>query len=512
MSASRTKNAARNILFGFVNRFVLLFLPFLTRTLILRLLGATFLGVGTLFSSILSFLSLAELGLDSAIVYTMYRPIAENDGNSICALLKYYKKLYRKIGFIILLIGSALVPFLPILINGTPPESINIYLLYYIYLIESAIGYFFFGYKRCLIVAHQRSDINSNINSILSLVIQSSKILVLYLTNNFYVYAAVPVIGTLLSNLSTAIITNKMYPQYVPRGEIDENVRLGIKKKLVGMLGTRLNSIVVHSADIMIISAFWGLSLTAKYGNYYYIMNSVCGFVAILSSSMTAGIGNKLVTDSSVENYKLFNNLTFMNSWIVGWFSVCLLCLFEPFVELWLGKEMQLGITFVVFFVFYFFIYEIQRTMLSFKTAMGLWHKDQIRPYISMVVNIVLNFLLIHLIGIYGVVISTAIAYFLSLPWINHIIYKNGFPNNNPLENIKNIFVSFLITVIACLLSFIACQCFGNSLSDFLIKIFLCIIIPNVIFFLCYRKRNEFNFFVSRLKLALNRRIIHKKR
>ena len=133
MADSRTKNAVRNIAFGSLNRFVTLVLPFITRTIILYLLGASFLGIGTLFSSILSFLSLAELGLGSAIVYSMYKPIAENDIPAVSALLNFYRNLYRVIGGIILVLGTVLLPAVPFLIKGDAPEGINVYILYYLY-------------------------------------------------------------------------------------------------------------------------------------------------------------------------------------------------------------------------------------------------------------------------------------------------------------------------------------------------------------------------------------------
>lgn len=506
MADSRTKNASRNIFFGVINKFVVLVLPFITRTLVLKLLGASFLGIGTLFTSILSFLSLSQLGLESAIVYIMYKPIAEKDEDRICAILNYYKKFYRIIGLVILFLGTVLVPFLPVLMNGEAPDGINAVILYYIYLTDSVISYFFSGYRRSLIIAHQRSDINSNVHTVVNLLVQFTKIFALYFTKNYYVYAFVPIVGTLIINTTTAIITKKMYPQYFCRGEIDSDTKQQIRKKLTGLFGTKLNSIVIHSADVIVVSAFLGLSMTAKYGNYYYIMNAVCGFVAILFSSLIAGIGNKLVTDSIDENYKLFKNIGFMNSWIIGLCSVFFLCLYEPFMLLWVGKDMQLGIGFVVLFVLYFFIYEIQKTVLSFKDAMGLWNKDKVRPYVSMTVNLGLNLILINFIGIYGIVASTIISFLISLPWVNNILYKNGFPGKRPSENLFRIISDFFISLVACILTYIPCKLLGNGYFALFVRVALCLVIPNFVFFICYRRRPEFNFFIGRLRKIIKSR------
>ena len=496
MTDSRTKNASRNIVFGVINKIVTLVLPFFTRTLVLYLLGASFLGIGTLFTSILSFLSLAELGLGSAVIYAMYKPIAEEDYAKLGALLNYYKKLYRYIGFVILGLGTLIIPFVPFLMKGDAPTGINVYILYFIYLINSVISYFFAGYRQSLLSAYQRSDIISNIATIISLFVQFGQILALYITKNFYVYALVPVTGTLITNGINAYITRKKFPAVRCQGNIEIETRKEIKKKLMGLFGTKLNSIVVHSADIMVISAFLGLTMTAQYGNYYYIMNAICGFIAVFFSSLTAGIGNKLVTDSDKENFLLFENLSFVNAWIVGWCSVCFLCLYEPFMEIWVGQELCLGVPFVICMVGYFFIYEIQRTILTFKDAAGLWNKDKYRPYISMIVNVVSNLALVNLIGIYGIVISTIIAFFISLPWANYVLFKFLF-KQTPIKNIIRILKDFSITCLGCVMTYAACYFIPHGLIWLFLRLIICAIVPNCVFFAFYRKRKEYGFVKS---------------
>lgn len=506
MSGSRTKNAARNIVFGMVNRFVTLVLPFATRTIVLYLLGASYLGIGTLFSSILSFLSLTELGFSSAIIYTMYKPIAEKDYERVGVLLNYYKRLYHFVGFIILAAGTLLLPAVPYLMKGNPPEAINVYVLYYIYLINSVISYFFAGYRQSLLTAHQRSDITSNIVTVVNLIVQFGQILVLYLMRNFYAYAIVPIIGTLTTNFLNMYITKRMYPEVVCAGKIDEATKKSIFKKIGGLFGTKLNSIIVHSADIMVISAFLGLTMTAQYGNYYYIMNAVSGFMGVIYSSLTAGIGNKLVTDSLEDNYSLFKKIAFVNSWLVGFCSICFLCLYEPFMKIWVGDELSLGMPFVLCMVGYFFIYEIQRTILTFKDAAGLWYRDRFRPYVSMIVNVISNFVLVQCLGIYGVVLSTIIAFLISLPWANKVLFANLFENLTDTPPCKNIFAilkSFALTCIAALPTYLICKLCPSSIWGFLLKVAVCCVVPNGIFWLALRKKAEYNYFVEHIRAKI---------
>ncbi len=494
MGESRTKNASRNIIFGFTNRFVVLCLPFVTRTVILYLLGTEYLGIGTLFSSVLSFLSLAELGLGSAIVYSMYKPIAENDISQIGALLNFYKKLYRVIGIIILTIGSLLLPIIPYLMKGGAPANINPYILYYLYLINSVISYFFAGYKQSLLTAHQRSDIISNISTIISIFIQVGQIVLLCVTRSLYTYAIVPICGTVLTNILTAFITKRKYPEIKCCGEISEDTKKELKTKIGGLFGTKLNSIVVHSSDTLIISAFLGLSMTAKYGNYYYVMNAICGFIMVIYSSITAGVGNKLVVDSTEENYRFFKKLNFANAWIVGWCSVCLVCLYEPFIEIWIGNDMKLGMAFVILMALYFYIYMIQRNILAFKDAAGLWNKDWMRPYISMTINVVSNLILVQFVGIYGIVISTIIAFLISLPWVNNVLFKHLFKMSH-LKNLLVVFRDFIITLLITGATYFICNLCAGGFLGLLERLVICAIIPNVIFTIIYFKTEEFRYF-----------------
>lgn len=498
MAESRTKNTSRNILFGVLNKVVMLLLPFVTRTITLYLLGASYLGIGTLFTSILSFLSLAELGLGSAIVYSMYRPIAENDVEKLSALLKYYRRLYRIIGGVILVLGTLLVPAVPFLIKGNPAVDINIYILYYIYLINSVISYFFAGYRQSLLSAYQRSDIKSNISTLVHLFVQFAQIAVLFLTKSFYAYAIIPIVGTLITNVSTAYITKIQYPEIKCRGTLDVETRRAIGKKLGGLIGTKLNSIVVHSADTIVISSFLGLVLTAQYGNYYYIMNAVCGFITVLFSSMTASIGDKIVKDSKEKVYDLFQNLQFVNFWIVGCCSVYFVCLYEPFMKLWVGEELRLGTAFAILMTLYFFVYEIQKTVLTFKDAAGLWHQDQVRPYVSMTLNVVSNLILVQFIGIYGIVVSTILSFLISVPWINKVLFNNLF-HISGIRNIAKIVGMLLLTGAVAGVSFFLCSFCPDGVWGLVLRFLICSIVPNAIFIVLFARSAEFRFLKAKL-------------
>ena len=185
---SRTKNGIRNIGSGIINRILLIVFPFITRTILLYSLGSEYLGLNSLFTSILTVLNLAELGFGSALVFSMYKPIAENDKKKICALLSVYKKIFVTIGILIAILGIAITPFIPKIINGDIPTNANIYILYIIYLSNTVVSYIFFAHKRALLIAYQRNDIVTNINSVISILLYCIQTVILLLYHNYYLY------------------------------------------------------------------------------------------------------------------------------------------------------------------------------------------------------------------------------------------------------------------------------------------------------------------------------------
>ncbi|MFR5992244.1 MAG: lipopolysaccharide biosynthesis protein [Mediterraneibacter faecis] len=339
MKLEKTKNARRNILFGILNKVITMFLPFVVRSVIIYALSAEYLGLNSLFSSILQVLNLTELGFSSAMVYSMYKPIAENDDETICALLNFYRKIYFIIGCIVLSLGLLLLPFLDKLINGDVPDNINIYILYLCYLVNTVLSYMMFAYRSSLLNAHQRTDVISNINTITLGSMYFLQIIVLIATKNYYTYVLMMPAFTILNNLIVAGVSRKYYPQYECKGELDSTLISGIKKQTVGLMVNKICAVSRNSLDNIFVSTFLGLAATAMYGNYYYIMNAIIAILMVVSNGLLAGVGNSIVTESPEKNYSDLNKINFVYMWFAGWCTICLICLYQPFMKLWVGKN-----------------------------------------------------------------------------------------------------------------------------------------------------------------------------
>lgn len=491
----RTKNATRNIMWGVVEKLITILMPFICRTVFIRVLGAEYLGLNSLFTSILQVLSISELGIGTAIVFSMYRPIAEDDEASLCALLSFYKKIYKIIGTIILAAGLAILPILTKLINGTYPNEVNIYFIYLIYLFNTVIGYYLFAYKQALFSAYQRNDLLSKLTTFISFLSNTMQIVLLLIAHNYYAYILVVPTATILTNLSSFYLSNKMYPNIQCRGQITAETKESIKKRIIGLFSFKIYGVVFCSVDTIVISSFLGLMPLAIYNNYYYIQTSILGFLVVLTSSITAGIGNKMITNSVEDNYRDFKNFTFANSWITSWCAVCLLCLYQHFIRAWVGENYLFPFFTMYLMVIYFFLPRLTSMTYTYREAAGLWWEDRFRPLVSTAVNLILNILLVKSIGMNGVIISTLVCtIFINVPWGSYILFKKYF-KRSVREYFGQLFYYLVITNLAGFVTLWICNLLPETGWIILfMKLFICCIVPNVIFFTFYRKREEFKY------------------
>lgn len=496
MQGSRTVNATRNIFWGVIDKVAYILIPFVLRTVFIRVLGAQYLGLNSLFTSILSVLNITELGFGSAISFSMYKPIAHNDNDTICALLSLFKKIYRVVGCTILTLGLLLIPWLSLLIEGEYPADINIYILYLIFLLDTVLGYFLFSYKEVLFLAHQRNDLMSKLSVVINIIGNIVKLIMLVSFKNYYMYIIVGPISIIVRNLLNEHFSRKFFPQIVCRGTVSSEEKGEIKKRVKGLLSYKIYGTILNSVDAIVISAVLGLVPLAKYNNYYYIQTAIVGFMSIVSSSMVAGIGNKMVINSKEDNYKDFNNIMFANAWLSGWCSICLFCLYQHFMKIWVGEEMLFPLSTVLLMTFYFLVPRISSVTYTYREASGMWWEDRFRPLIAAITNLTLNLILVRYIGINGVIISTVFCtVFINIPWGSYILFKKYFEMRSLKYYLKLLYY-ILITIIIGAITYLLLTILPNYGIDFLIvKAVICAIVPNLLFLAVYHKLPEFKYF-----------------
>lgn len=504
MNANRTLNVSRNIAWGMVNKVVTSVFPFITRTVMIYTIGLSYVGVSSLFSSVFMVLSLSELGIGTAMVYHMYRPMAEQDDEKICALLFLYRKCYYIIGTIILLMGLCLMPFVPYLVNGEVPSDVNLRILFAIFLLDNVLEYFLFGYKRSLLIADQRSDYLSKIGASIQCITNVLKILVLSLSGNYYLYVLILPAATCANNIVISILTKKRYPRYVCRGIVDSKERDSIKKMVAGLFMQKIGGVVNNAVDSIVISMFLGLVTLAMYQNYFVIISTVMGIVATIYSSLTATVGNCIASDRVEDNFKLFNNLNFIYIWIIGWCSICLFCLFQPFISLWLGENHLFSVGMVQLFTAYFFIYKWCDVLGIFQEACGLWWETRWIPIVGAILNLLVNIVLVQIIGLPGILISTNLSIICVYDLGCSIaLFQTYFkPIRNGFWKFWKRQTLYLVSIITGggVTWFVCNQItFESDLAQLFFNAVVCVAVPNLIMFLCWKRCDEMQYMLKKI-------------
>lgn len=494
MKIERTRNASRNIFFGIILKAYQILVPFLMRTAMIYLMGVQYLGLNSLFTSILQVLNLAELGVGSAMVYSMYKPIADDDNTTICALLKLYRTYYRVIGLVIAVVGCALIPFIPHLIKSDVPAGINVYILYLLNLGATVLSYWLFAYKNSILQAHQRTDVVSKVTLLTSTIQYGLQLFVLWAFHNYYLYVIVALATQALTNIATAVYADRLYPQFKPRGSVDKIQVQRINQRIRDLFTSKIGGIIYDSADTIVISAFLGLTVLAVYQNYFYILTSITGLIAVVFAACTAGIGNSIVMESKEKNYQDLNKFTFIITWIAGFCSVCLLCIYQPFMELWVGKDLMLSLSAAVCFVIYFFVRQFNALFNLYKDASGMWHEDRLRPLAAAFTNLVLNLILVQFIGIYGILLSTVLAIIcVGMPWLLHNLFTVIFEKKQMWPYIRRLAKYSFVVLLSCVITYFICSRFNMSLvATILVRGVICVIVPNLIYYLTFRNTEEY--------------------
>ena len=428
------KNTKRNALAAYANSLLGLLLPFLNRSLFLWLMGPQYLGLNGLFGSILGMLSLAELGFGAAVVYSMYKPIAEDNKPLVCAYLRFYRTVYRCVGAVIFLAGLCLMPFLRRLIHGEIPPELNLHLLFLIHLVNTASSYFFFAYRGSILAAHHRNDVLSNIRSLVSMAQYATVFLILWLTRNYYHYILATVFFTLLSNLLILKESHRLYPDIEPKGALEKNLRWKVAKNVCDLFMHKIGAVITYSINNVIISAFLGLTAVAAYGNYFYVYKSIAGLISSLYTSMKAGFGNRIHTESQEENFALFMKAHRLIAVAIVWCAAMLFALYQPFIQIWTRHKPELGRHFLTaaLMVLFFLINQSRQVLLTIKDAAGLWHKDRWKPLVAGLLNLSINITLIRILPfdykLDGVITATIVSLVLvQIPWETYAVFSTLF-------------------------------------------------------------------------------------
>ena len=501
MEKTRTENAVLNSVLSIVSKLTTVLLSFIVRTVFVRVLTKEYLGLNGLFSNIITMLSLVDLGIGIAIPYSLYKPLADKDEEKINALMKFYRKIYDVIGIIVLVIGLSITPFLNLFIKEMP-DIPHINIIYIMFVINSAASYFYI-YKQSLIQSDQKSYVVTKISIIVAIIKSMIEIFILVVFRNYILYLSISIITTVVQNIIISVKCDKMYPYIRKKSSatIKESEIKDIIKNIKSLFIYRIAMVIVNGTDNVIISKMIGLVEVGLYSNYLMVINAVSSMISQVFSSITASIGNFIVTKSKNESEKLFHNINFCSFYIYGVCSICLITLLNPFIEWWLGSDYLLpfATTFVLGLNVY--VLGMQNVAVSFRTAYGLFWEARYRPIATVIVNIVTSIILAKWIGITGVFVGTFICRITTTTIFDPLVlYKHGFKKSSKefFKKYAIYMLVFLITAFICIGATLLIK--ENSFLILLLKGIIVFLITNICFLLYARKKEEFKYFFDKVK------------
>ena len=502
MEESRTKKSIRNTLFSVFYKLFDTVLAFLLRTIFIHCLSISYLGLNSLFANIVTVLSLMELGVGGSIVFALYKALAEGDNKKVASLMRLYKMVYNVIGGAVIVVGFSLTPFLKYIIKL--PENIGgIYLIYWLTILNTSITYFL-AYRRSILLADQRSDINSK-NLIFFRIVRFIVLSICLMgTKDYIAYLIGDIIVTFASNVHITVVVRKKYPYLNDiKGEpLEKTERQSILRYMYSGIISKIGQTIVNSTDNILISAFISTVLVGIYANYSMITMNLQVMIYLLFNSLTASIGNFAVQKTGIEAEQLFRKINFANFYIGFVFTVSIYCLISPFISIWVGPEYLLDDFTLIIISINFYIAIMQYACENFMGAVGeLFYINRYRSLVEAIVNLTVSVFLVKFtgLGIAGVFLGTTACFLVGRIWMDaRTLYRNWF--NVKFERyIKKYIANALLTLTtaAILKQIINCYFYycGITVITWIIAAVIIVMILTISFIALFRKKEEFIYF-----------------
>lgn len=504
---SRLKMTARNAFWSYISMIVSLLLQFVSRTVFIYYLGEGYLGINGLFSNILGILSFAELGIGTAINFSLYKPVAENNTEKIKAYMYYYKWAYRVIALIVAVLGLALIPFLDVLV--TDPGNVGNITVYYIIYLFNTVSSYFVSYKYSLVNAAQKNYIYTNINLIISATTTVIQIISLLIWKSFLAYLLVAAIFGVFQKIFISKYFDKLYPYLKEKNvqKLKSEEKDTLITKIKALIVHKIGDVSVHQTDSIIVSAFVSTKIVGLLSNYNLLISTVSSCINVLFNSVTGSLGNMVATESKEYQYAVFKKYRFIGFWLYGFTAIALGVLMTPFITLWIGGRMAVDPVVVNLLVIDYYMIGQRICLNNIKSAAGIYEPDKYVALLQAIVNLVSSIALVKLIGLPGVYVGTLIQGTLSTILKPILSYKLMFGVSS-----RYYFIDSLKYGSAVIISYLICNIIKKVfLSNVTIMNFICmmavvVVIPNAVFVLLFHKCPEFRFMADTARSIVSQR------
>lgn len=496
-------NYSKNIISAYIGQFIILIGQFIVRNIFVTTLGSEYLGLNGLFGNILTILSLSELGIGQAIIYSLYKPIVQNDEAKILSIMHLFKKMYILIGIFISVVGIALTPFLGFFVKEMPNIK-NISLIYVLFVLSTSISYFF-SYKSAFFIANQKnyvSTINHYLWKVIALFLQATSLLYY---QNYIVYLCINLGSITFENIAISYLANHSYPFLKKKSAfpLDKKISGTIKANTKALLIHKIGAVIVFHTDNLLLSKFFGLVVVGLYSNYSLIFNSLDMILSKLFESLTSTVGHIRIIENKDKQIEIFYKIQFLTFFIYGITAISLYSILQLFITFWIGEQYLLSKQIAVVLIINFFITGMRKPAMMFNDAYGLHRYYKWMPIGECLTNLTFSILLSMHLGPIGIFVGTTISS-VAFPVLTEptILFRRGFRCNGIPSYYLKQYIQYLVTILIALFT---CTIFNriitiNNLFFHILILFIgnCLIFVFITILLFWRSL-EFQFLFKKL-------------
>lgn len=500
MGESRKNKSVINVMTGIGGKIITLLFAFVTRTMFIRMLGADYAGVSSLYTNVLSVLSLAELGLGNVFIYFLYSALKNNNKFEIVSYIREFRKLYLRIATMVLIVGISLIPMLSITIKSNLGKSELI--LYYILYLMGTVTSYLFVYKTMILQADQNVYISNICSTIFNLLMYICQMIWLYIWGSFIGYLCIQIICPIINNYVQSIIAKKKYPylsedKYYDEGLVD-------KKQLLSNIKAtflfKVSDTILDQTDSIIISIMFGTVIVGYYSNYYMIISYLVILISLVVNGIIASVGNLNAEGNLVYSYKIFRVTMLLFAILASICSTSYICIIQDFIPIWIGNKFLISYDVVISIIVVFYLRISTNTVWIYRMTMGLFKEVQYIMVMAAILNIMFSICLGKQIGISGVIVATAISRLLTSFWYEGILICKKLNVNSSVYfilQLKNLFYTFLTMIISI---WLCCYIRVENIIGIILKIVIVIFVSLFLSTILYCRTEEFQYLVHTIE------------
>ncbi len=511
---TRTEYSARNTAVALVSRIIAILMGYAVRVVFTAVLSTSYVGVSGLFTDIINVLSLSELGIETAITYALYSPVAFGDIEKQKSVMALYRRLYRIVALLVTAFGLALIPFMGIIISD-PGDVTDLTLIYILYLAGAVVSYFFI-YRKTLMDASQIRYVGVACHTVFLVIQDVLQIVILITTGNFILFLCIGLLATIGYNVTTSLLATRKYPYLKDRNvtPLPKEEKDDIFKNIGAMLMHKVGNVVVNNTDNILLSAMTGLVNAGIYANNFLVFASIRQLLNEVFDSITASVGNLSVTEDEERAGRIFDCAFFVGQWMFGLASICIFMLLPSFSFLSFGKTYAYEYWPMLVIAINFYVTGMRRATIVYRDACGLFYYDRYKAVAEALINIVELVLLTMKFGFIGVFLGTFVATMTTSFWVEpFVLYK--YKLHTPLWGYfkKYFLYSLVFGVCLFLTDYLSRYCegllgIGNDklLILLVFRLFFCVIFVDLFYLVCFFKKKEFALVVEKAKFLYNKK------